>query len=72
MLPTFATHEHIRAIAAVASQDEATSLQQGASASVKRVKILPPDTDWFSTIHDSPYPIRDFTEAKTVWHPIGA
>jgi aldehyde dehydrogenase (NAD+) len=72
MLPTFATHEHIRAIAAVADKADATALQQGAAESVKRVKIHSPETDWFSKEHDSPYAIRDFTEAKTVWHPIGA
>lgn len=72
MLPTFATHEHLRAVAATADKDEATTLQQGASASVKRVTLHSPETDWFSEVHDSPYAIRDFTEAKTVWHPIGA
>lgn len=72
LLATFATHEHIRAIAAVADQADATLLQQGAAESVKRVKILSPQTDWFSPKHDSVWPIRDFTEAKTVWHPIGA
>jgi aldehyde dehydrogenase (NAD+) len=72
LLPTFATHEHIRAIAAAAGIPEATILQQGAAASVKRVKILSPDTDWYSSEHESVWPIRDFTEAKTVWHPIGA
>ncbi len=72
LLETFATHEHIRALAAVATPAEATILEQGAAASVKRVKILSPQTDWFSAEHDSPYAIRDFTEAKTVWHPIGA
>jgi len=72
MLATFATHEHIRALAAVADKADATALQQGAAESVKRVKIHSPETDWFSKEHDSPYAIRDFTEAKTVWHPIGA
>jgi aldehyde dehydrogenase (NAD+) len=72
LLPTFATHEHIRAIAAVAGPADATALQQGAAQSVKRVSIHTPDTDWFSPNHESPYAIRDFTEAKTVWHPIGA
>jgi acyl-CoA reductase-like NAD-dependent aldehyde dehydrogenase len=72
MLATFATHEHIRALAAVADQADATALQQGAAESVKRVRIFSPSTDWFSCDHDSPYAIRDFTEAKTVWHPIGA
>jgi acyl-CoA reductase-like NAD-dependent aldehyde dehydrogenase len=72
LLSTFATHEHIRAIAAVADKSDATILQQGAADSVKRVKILSPETDWYSTAHESVWPIRDFTEAKTVWHPIGA
>ena len=72
MLATFATHEHIRALAAVADKADATALQQGAAESVKRVKIHSPETNWFSKEHDSPYAIRDFTEAKTVWHPIGA
>jgi len=72
MLATFANHEQIRAISAVADKADATVLQQGAAESVKRVKIHNPDTDWFSAAHDSPYAIRDFTEAKTVWHPIGS
>jgi acyl-CoA reductase-like NAD-dependent aldehyde dehydrogenase len=72
MLPTFATHEHIRAISAVAEGDDAVALQRGAAESVKRVKLQAPGTDWFSEKHESPYAIRDFTEAKTVWHPIGA
>lgn len=71
MLATFSSHEHIRALAAVADKADATALQQGAAESVKRVKIHSPETDWFSKEHDSPYAIRDFTEAKTVWHPIG-
>jgi aldehyde dehydrogenase (NAD+) len=71
-LPTFATHEHLRAVAATATQEEATALQQGAAESVKRVILHDPKTDWFSSSHDSPYSLRDFTEAKTVWHPIGA
>jgi acyl-CoA reductase-like NAD-dependent aldehyde dehydrogenase len=71
MLSTFATHEHIRALSAVADKADATTLQQGAAESVKRVKLHSPNSDWFSSEHDSPYAIRDFTEAKTVWHPIG-
>jgi aldehyde dehydrogenase (NAD+) len=71
MISTFATHEHIRAIAAVAGKADATLLQQGAAESLKRVKIHSPETDWYSTGHESVWPIRDFTEAKTVWHPIG-
>lgn len=71
LLPTFATHEHLRALAATATRDEATLLQQGAAESVKRVVLHDPETDWTSATHDSPYSIRDFTEAKTVWHPVG-
>ncbi|MEM9237864.1 MAG: aldehyde dehydrogenase family protein, partial [Verrucomicrobiota bacterium] len=71
MLPTFATHEHLRALNAVASKAEATTLQQGAAKSVKRVKLHPSKTDWHAKDHDSPFAIRDFLEAKTVWHPIG-
>lgn len=71
MLPTFATHEHLRAVTAAADGDGAAELGRGAAESVKRVRIHAPDTDWFSDVHDSPYAIRDFVEAKTVWHPVG-
>jgi aldehyde dehydrogenase (NAD+) len=71
MLPTFATHEHIRALAAVATKEEATAIQQGAAESVKRVKLHDPKTDWFSDKHDSAWVINDFVAAKTVWHPAG-
>lgn len=70
-LSTFATHEHLRALSAVADPDEAKELQQGAAESVKHVVLHDPKTDWFSEAHDSPYGIRSLTEAKTVWHPIG-
>ena len=72
MLPTFASHAHIRAVFATASQAEATVLQQGAAENVKRTHILPPKTDWFAADHESVWPIQHFTEAKTVWHPTGA
>jgi acyl-CoA reductase-like NAD-dependent aldehyde dehydrogenase len=70
--PTFATHEQIRAIAAAVDPSTAKTLEQGAAASVKRVRITAPDTNWFDTTFDSAWQLRDFTEAKTVWHPIGA
>jgi acyl-CoA reductase-like NAD-dependent aldehyde dehydrogenase len=72
MLSTFASHEHIRALSAVAEGEEAAGLQRGGAESVKRVKLHAPKTDWHSDKHDSPYAIRDFTEAKTVWHPVGS
>ena len=71
-LSTFATHEHIRALAAVATREEAIALQHGAAESVKRVKLHDPKTVWFSDKHDSAWAIRDFVEAKTVWHPVGS
>lgn len=72
LLSTFASHEHLRAVSATADATEATTLQQLAADSVKRVVLHDPATDWFSAAHDSPYAIRDLTEAKTVWHPIGS
>lgn len=72
LAPTIATHEHIRAIAAAADPSTAKTLEQGAAASVKRVRITAPDTNWFNAALDSAWQLRDFTEAKTIWHPIGA
>lgn len=72
LIPTFATHEYLRALAGTATPEEVTALQQGAAGSVKRTTFLPADLDWFSPDRDCPYAIRNFTEAKTVWHPIGA
>ena len=71
LVPTFASHEHLRALTACVDSTEATSLREGAADSVKRVILHPPGTDWFSETHHSPYAIRELTEAKTIWHPIG-
>ena len=71
LLPTFASHQHIRAVAATASAEQAREIQLAAADSVKRVVLHAPDTDWFSTTHHSPYPILDHLETKTVWHPVG-
>jgi aldehyde dehydrogenase (NAD+) len=72
LAPTIATHEQIRAIAAAVVPSTAKTLEQGAAASVKRVRITAPNADWFDATFDSAWQLRDFTEAKTVWHPIGA
>jgi acyl-CoA reductase-like NAD-dependent aldehyde dehydrogenase len=72
LIPTFATHTHIRGIDAVATGDDATSLRRGAADSVKRVKVREPDIDWSAESNESVYEIRSFVEFKTVWHPIGA
>lgn len=74
MVPTFATHTHLRALAGVANADDRKTLKLGAADSVKRVKLHPAEEpiDWFSDRAQSLYDLRDFVEFKTTWHPIGA
>jgi acyl-CoA reductase-like NAD-dependent aldehyde dehydrogenase len=74
LIPTFATHAHLRGLAAVGNLDERKTLQTGAADSVKRLKLIPTETptDWFSEKVQGLYEIRDHLEAKTTWHPIGA
>lgn len=72
LLPTFASHTHLRAIDAVAADEDAATLRRGAADSIKRVRIRRPDTDWLSDRVESVYDIRALIELKTVWHPIGA
>lgn len=69
LLPTFATHEHIRGVSAVVTKDERTLLEQGAAASVKRVKCHE-IKDWHADLAQGLYFIRDFVECKTTWHPV--
>jgi len=71
LMPTFATHAHLRALSAVAGETERTALRLGAAASVKRVHFTDTRTDWFGDGAQSLYAIRDFLEFKTTWHPIG-
>ena len=74
LLPTFATHTHLRALAAVADAGERQALALGAVESVKRTKFWKAEEkiDWFAEKAQSLYAIRDFLEFKTTWHPIGA
>lgn len=74
LIPTFATHAHLRGLAAVANLEERKILQIGAADSVKRLKLISAETptDWFSQKLQALYEIRDHLEAKTTWHPIGA
>jgi acyl-CoA reductase-like NAD-dependent aldehyde dehydrogenase len=74
LIPTFATHAHLRGIAAVADLQDRITLQTGAADSVKRLKLIPAEaaTDWFSEKAQGLYEIRDHLESKTTWHPIGA
>ena len=74
LVPTFASHTHLRAISAVAGPEERRQLALGAAESVKRTHFLKAEEkqDWFGEAAQSLYAIRDFLEFKTTWHPIGA
>ena len=79
LVPTFATHTHLRALSAVtANAEERKTLRLGAAESVKRMRFtdLPAASGngagWFDASAQSVYAIRDFLEFKTTWHPIGA
>jgi acyl-CoA reductase-like NAD-dependent aldehyde dehydrogenase len=74
LVPTFATHTHLRAVIAVANPEERKTLALGAAESVKRTHLFPAESppDWFAAGAQSLYAIRDTLEFKTTWHPIGA
>ena len=76
LVPTFATHTHIRGVSAVVDAEEKKRLQLGAAESIKRVRAKKREDkdkiDWASDTAQSLYEIRDFVEFKTTWHPIGA
>ena len=73
LVPTFASHTHLRGVSAVVGADERKELAIGAADSVKRVKTrkAEEDVDWYSERSQGVYEIRDFIEFKTTWHPIG-
>ncbi len=73
IIPTFATHAHIRSVFATADLDERKTLQTGAADSLKRTKLIPSEEpyDWFAESAQGLYRIRDFVELKTTWHPVG-
>ncbi|MDB6167905.1 MAG: betB [Verrucomicrobia bacterium] len=74
IVPTFATHTHLRAVVGVADAGERRTLQLGAAASVKRTRLRHSDEriDWNSDGAQGLEAIRDTLEFKTTWHPIGA
>ena len=74
IVPTMATHAHLRALGGVANAEERKALQLGAAESVKRVKLRKTEepVDWFSDEAQSLYELRDYLEFKTTWHPVGA
>ncbi len=74
LLPTFATHQALRAVdAAGVSDAERKTLALGAADSVKRLKTRAAGAvDWFAANAQGVEEIAEFTEYKTIWHPIGA
>jgi aldehyde dehydrogenase (NAD+) len=72
LIPTFATHTHLRAIIAAVSVDDRKALALGAAESVKRTHFVDVANDWLSDGAQSLYAIRDTLEFKTTWHPVGA
>ena len=76
MVPTFATHEHIRGIGGVVNAADRKALEIGGAESMKRVKVFntADAIDWYAGEGPkaSLYAIADFLEYKTTWHPVGA
>ena len=74
IVPTMATHAHLRAITGTASPEERKTLQIGAADSMKRLALRKDEDriDWFSNDAAGLYEIRNLIEFKTTWHPIGA
>ena len=69
LVPTFASHTHIRGISAVVGAEERKELELGAAETVKRVKRRKAEEklDWNSDSAQGVYEIRDFVEFKTTW-----
>jgi acyl-CoA reductase-like NAD-dependent aldehyde dehydrogenase len=74
MLPTFATHEHLRALSGAVNAEERKALRLGAAESVKRVHLLKSEepVDWFADTRQGAEEIRALIEFKTTWHPVGS
>ncbi len=73
LVPTMATHTHLRAIVGVADGEERKAIELGAAESVKRTRLIDPEeADWWADAAQSVYAIRDTLEFKTTWHPVGA
>lgn len=74
LVPTFATHEHLRAISGVVDAEQRRALRLGAAESVKRVRLGKAEErmDWFAESMQGLEEIRVLVECKTTWHPVGA
>jgi acyl-CoA reductase-like NAD-dependent aldehyde dehydrogenase len=71
MMPWLASHADVNALdlTGIADPALATSLEQEAAGTVKRVRRCDVDADWFADPGLSR--LRAFVETKTVWHPLG-
>ena len=74
IVPTMATHAHLRAVTGVADAGERKLIQTGAADSVKRLHLRRAEDrfDWFADSAAGLEEIRKFIELKTTWHPVGA
>lgn len=74
LIPTFASHQHLRGVGGVAGAAERRLIELGAAESIKRVKLVPAEEsiDWTDDKAQGLYAIRDWLEFKTTWHPIGS
>jgi len=73
LVPTFATHAHIRAVYAAVGGEEMKALRLGAAGSVKRVRFTDlRGPQWLGDQAQGLDRIGDFVELKTTWHPIGS
>jgi acyl-CoA reductase-like NAD-dependent aldehyde dehydrogenase len=73
LVPTFATHTHLRALVGAVSPADRKIMELGAAESVKRTHFLEAGAvDWFGTASQGVDAIRRTLEFKTTWHPIGA
>jgi aldehyde dehydrogenase (NAD+) len=73
MVPTFATHEHLRAISGAVNAEQRKALRLGAAESVKRVRLWKAEeaVDWEADGMEGLEEIRALVECKTTWHPVG-
>jgi acyl-CoA reductase-like NAD-dependent aldehyde dehydrogenase len=71
MMPWLASHADVNALDLTGVTDPAlaTSLEQAAADTVKRVRRATPKADWAADPGLSR--LRAFVETKTVWHPLG-
>jgi aldehyde dehydrogenase (NAD+) len=73
LVPTFATHTHLRALVGAVDAADRKILELGAADSVKRTHFVDPDaTDWLADTAQGLEAIRHTLEFKTTWHPVGA